>query len=251
MSDSTQSAPGLAQDDAGSTNLLSGVPRRVLKTLLLPMLPLLSLQRNTLPIIRAGLQRDKDDYIKTIDKFALLEIHALMMLLDPSRKLRGRLGENLEQDLAAELSKILDRLATGLINVVEVQEIILSRLIDVLKEARNEKRGNTGGAVIPRPPDVVTDSQSEKNGAAIEVILSRVADILNEVKKGTNGNTLEAIISRLADGLKSMNNASRTGTAEASISRLVETLRGKIILSRLMEGLKQAKNGKQGDTEKA
>src|SRR5215813_11705178 len=204
MSDSTQSAPGLAQDDAGSTNLLSGVPRRVLKTLLLPMLPLLSLQRNTLPIIRAGLQRDKDDYIKTIDKFALLEIHALMMLLDPSRKLRGRLGENLEQDLAAELSKILDRLATGLINVVEVQ-----------------------------------------------VILSRVADILNEVKKGTNGNTLEAIISRLADGLKSMNNASRTGTAEASISRLVETLRGKIILSRLMEGLKQAKNGKQGDTEKA
>src|SRR5262249_37850588 len=85
----TKSAPGLAQDDAGSTNLLSGVPRRVLKTLLLPMLPLLSLQRNTLPIIRAGLQRDKDDYIKTIDKFALLEIHALMMLLDPSRKLRG------------------------------------------------------------------------------------------------------------------------------------------------------------------
>jgi len=116
---------------------------RMLKTLILSMLPLLSFQRNMLPIVRASLQRDKDDYIRTIANFASLELHALMMILDPARKLRGRLYNNFEKDLTVELSQILEKYVAGLISFVEIQEVILSRLIDTLQEAKHGKHNNT------------------------------------------------------------------------------------------------------------
>lgn len=119
---------------------------RILTNLILSMLPLLSFQRNTLPIIRTSLQRDKDDYIKAIGNFVSLELHALMMILDPAHKLRGRLYDNLERDLTAELTQILEKCAASLVSFVEIQEMILSRLIDTLQETKNGKYDNTRGA---------------------------------------------------------------------------------------------------------
>jgi hypothetical protein len=251
MPDFTESPAGRAQDGEGRSKVLGAVPQRVLKTLLLPMLPLLSLQRNTLPIIRAGLQRDTDDYIKTIDKFALLEMHALMMILDPERKLRGRFHENIEKDLAAELARIFEKLSANLINVIEVQEIILSRVIDVLKEAKNEKPGNNGGYVLPRLSHILTGTLNGRSGINIEVILSRLEEILSEAKKGNNGNSIEAILSRLADVLNPTKNVNNSGAVQVGISRLVETLRGKVILSRLQDILSEAKKGNNGNNLEA
>ena len=116
---------------------------RILKNLILSMLPLLSFQRSMLPIIRTSLQRDKDGYIKAIGNFMSLELHALMMILDPARKLRGRVYDNLERDLTAELTQILEKFAAGLVSVVEIQEMILSRLIDTLQETKNGKHNST------------------------------------------------------------------------------------------------------------
>jgi hypothetical protein len=250
MPDFTESPAGRAQDTEGSTKVLGAVTQRVLKTLLLPMLPLLSLQRNTLPIIRAGLQRDTDDYIKTIDKFALLELHALMMILDPERKLRGRFHENIEKDLAAELAQIFEKLSASLINVIEIQEIILSRIIDVLKEVKNEKHGNNGRSILPRLSHLLTGTLNGRSGINIEVILSRLEEILSEAKKGNNGQNLEAILSRLADVLNPTKNVNNS-VVQVGMSRLMETLRGKVILSRLQDILSEAKKGNNGNNLEA
>jgi hypothetical protein len=145
--------PGRAQDGKASIlkNLISStVPvissqrNRMLRNLILSMLPLLTFQRNLLPIFRTALQRDKDDYIRAIDNFVSLELHALMMIFDPTRKLRSHLSEDLEKDLAAGLTRMLENSAASQVTFVEFQEKMLSHLIDVLKEkTESEKPGDT------------------------------------------------------------------------------------------------------------
>src|SRR5262249_53261222 len=123
--------------------LLSSQRNRMSRNLILSILPFLSFQRNMLPIFRTSLQRDKDDYIKAIDNFVSLELHALMMILDPARKLRTGLFDNLEKDLAAGFTKILETSAASQVTLVEVQETILSHLIDILKDkTKSEKHGD-------------------------------------------------------------------------------------------------------------
>jgi hypothetical protein len=237
--------------DGSAAGVLGAVPKRMLQVLILPMLPLLSLQRNTLPIIRTSLQRDKDDYIRTIDKFVSLELHALLMVLDPARKLRSRFNENLEQDLAAEFTKVLEKLAAGLINMVEVQEMILSRLIDVLKESKNGKQAGNGAATFPRLTDILPDKKNGQDGNPIDMIVSRLADILNEARNSKNGNPIEEILSRLAKALSDAKDGATAGPASAGLSRIIEMLRGKAVLSRLKDILNEAKDGKQEKPEKA
>jgi hypothetical protein len=124
--------------------LLSSQRNRMSRNLILSILPFLSFQRNMLPIFRTSLQRDKDDYIKAIDNFVSLELHALMMIFDPARKLRRGLYDNLEKDLAAGFTKILETSAASQVTLVEVQETILSHLIDILKnQTKSEKHSNS------------------------------------------------------------------------------------------------------------
>jgi len=250
MPNDQDSQAGRVHDGTGG-NVLGAVPRRMLQILILPMLPLLSLQRNTLPIIRTSLQRDKDDYIKTIDKFVWLELHAILMVLDPARKLRGRLNENLEEDLAAEFTQVLEKLAAGLINVVEIQEMILSRLIDVLKESKNARHSNSGAATFPQLADILPDKKNGLDRNAIEAIVSRLAGILNEARNAKNGNPIEEILSRVAKVLNEIKDGKANGAGSACFSRIIEMLRGKVILSRLRDILNEAKDSKQDKTEKA
>ena len=107
-------------------------------------LPLLCFQRAILPKIRTNLQSDKDDYIKALGNLVSFELHAVMMALDPAGKLRARFDDKLESELKNELTQILDKLATGLVSFVQMQEEILPRLINILNEIKNGKRANTG-----------------------------------------------------------------------------------------------------------
>ena len=66
-----------------------------------------------------------------------------MMILDPARKLRGRVDDNLEAQLKDELTKILEKLHDGLVTVVQIQEQILPQLIETLKGMKNGKDTNT------------------------------------------------------------------------------------------------------------
>jgi len=97
-----------------------------------------------LPIFRTALQRDKDDYIRAIDNFVSLELHALMMIFDPTRKLRSHISEDLEKDLTTGLTRMLENSAASQVTLVEFQEKMLSHLIDALNEkTESDKPGHT------------------------------------------------------------------------------------------------------------
>jgi len=114
----------------------------LLRHLILLALPLLSFQRDILATIRTSLQTHKDDHIRAVRNLLSFELLALMMILDPARKLRGRLDDNLESQLKAELTEILGKLADGVVTVVQIQEKIIPHLIDTLKEIKNEKHSD-------------------------------------------------------------------------------------------------------------
>ena len=134
MPNDKDSKPGHAQNGEGG----------ILTNVILLALPLLCLQRALLPKIKSGLERDKDDYTKAIANFASFELHALMMILDRPGTLRSRFDDKLESELKAELTQILEKLAAGVVAFVEIQEIILPRLINMLNEIKNGKRAKTG-----------------------------------------------------------------------------------------------------------
>jgi hypothetical protein len=115
----------------------------LLRHLILLTLPLLSFQRDILQTVRTSLETHKDEHIRAIGNLLSFELHALMMILDPARKLRGRSDDKLERQLKDELTQILEKLADGLVTVVEIQEKILPHLIDTLKGIKNGKHTNT------------------------------------------------------------------------------------------------------------
>jgi hypothetical protein len=115
----------------------------LLRHLILLTLPLLSFQRDILQTVRTSLETHKDEHIRAIGNFLSFELHALMMILDPARKLRGRSDDKLERQLKDELTQILEKLADGLVTVVQIQEQILPHLIETLKGIKNGKHTST------------------------------------------------------------------------------------------------------------
>ena len=133
MPNDNNAHPGPAQNSEGG----------LLRNLILLALPLLSFQRDILPTIRRSFETHKDEHIRAIGNLLSFELHALLMILDPARKLRGRLDDNLETQLKAELTQILEKLADGLVTVVQIQEQILPHLIETLKGIKNGKHTST------------------------------------------------------------------------------------------------------------
>ena len=111
----------------------------LLKSLVTLALPLLSFHRDILPTIKTSLEVHKDEHIKAIGKLMSFELHALMMILDPARKLRGDINEDLEKKLTVELTQVLEKLANGMVSVVKIQQDVLPPLIDALKKIKDEK----------------------------------------------------------------------------------------------------------------
>jgi len=62
----------------------------LLGNLILLALPLLSFQRDILHTIKTSLETHKDEHIKALANLLAFELHVLMMILDPARKLKGR-----------------------------------------------------------------------------------------------------------------------------------------------------------------
>jgi hypothetical protein len=108
--------------------------------LILVSLPFLVLHRAVLSRVRIGFQKDKDEYVKAAGNFVAFELHALMMLLDPSGRLRSRFDES---EIAPEIKAILEKLAAGFITFVEIQEAILPLLIKLLDSIKDEDRAKT------------------------------------------------------------------------------------------------------------
>ena len=76
-----------AQDGQGSA----------LSNVILLALPLFCFQRNVLNLVKAGLERAAG--VRPVQNLLLHEMQAALMILDPERKWRNRLGVDLENKL--------------------------------------------------------------------------------------------------------------------------------------------------------
>jgi hypothetical protein len=126
MSDGKQEAP-----QVGKTGILNSI--------ILLSLPVLRFQQAILPNVRSGLEKDKDKIIEAVEHFITFELHALLMLLDPSRKLRSRFDDS---ELRIKLQPILDNVAAGVISLVKAQEEITSETINFLKGLQEPDKAN-------------------------------------------------------------------------------------------------------------
>jgi hypothetical protein len=66
-----------------------------------------------------------------------------MMILDRSQQLRSRFGPDFEKKIVDEFANVIEKLATGSVNFIEVQETILKRIIETLKALKNDDKTKT------------------------------------------------------------------------------------------------------------
>ena len=117
----------------------------LLTSLVLLALPWLSLAQQVLRILKKALEerqrgaadQDKDDLVNAIKRVMAAEVHALMMIFDQSRTLRSLIDAETEKKLVDEFSAAVESLATGSTHLIEAQEKILSRIIEILKKAKS------------------------------------------------------------------------------------------------------------------
>jgi hypothetical protein len=113
----------------------------VYKNIILLSLPWLSLQRDMLAIGKQGIQ----DYshVSPLQNFTLREIHALMMMLDPSGTWRDSHRE-LEARLKESSTQSISKFMSGLSALLESQEAFLTSAIETLNAWRNgnKRRAN-------------------------------------------------------------------------------------------------------------
>jgi hypothetical protein len=118
-----------------------GILDEPLKKLALLALPLLCFQREILDIAKKAIETAGS--VKPAERLALSELHALMMILDPSRKVRNRLGPDFEQRVEDAYKEILPKLASASLHLIEAQDRVLAGLFDGLNTLRKgDKAGD-------------------------------------------------------------------------------------------------------------
>jgi hypothetical protein len=106
----------------------------LLRSIGLLVLPLLALQRNMLGIARAGI--NEAGLLKPVQTLAQSELHALLMILDPTRKWRDSLGTDIEKELRESLDAAVPKVISGSVMLIDAQQALLTSIIEVLDKAR-------------------------------------------------------------------------------------------------------------------
>ena len=93
-------------------------------------LPWVSFQQDMLAILKKGIE--DTSHVKPVQKLTLLELQALMMILDPSRTWRSPFDADFEKRVEDAYKETFPKLLSGSIHFIEAQEIILQRISDAL-----------------------------------------------------------------------------------------------------------------------
>jgi hypothetical protein len=120
-----------------------GNKESLLKSFTLLALPWLSFQRDMLAIMKKGIE--DTSHVRPVQKLTLLELHALMMILDPSRTWRSPFDGDLEKRLEDTYKETFPKIVSGSILFIEAQEIILKRLSDALNTLKEGNRTKSHG----------------------------------------------------------------------------------------------------------
>jgi len=112
----------------------------LLRGLILLTLPLISFQSQVLEIVKTSI---KDaSRVKPAENFAMLELQALMMILDRSRTLRDLIDPDFEKRLEKACKEIFPKLAAASIELIEAQETILKGLFEALQKLKQGEKAS-------------------------------------------------------------------------------------------------------------
>ena len=108
----------------------------ILNAVALLALPWLKFQDKMLEFMKAGIKNA--DTIKPFKELAQHELHALMMILDPERKLRNSAGTDLEKKLEDIYNDTVAKIASGSIGFIEGQQKFIAALIEAANKGRTQ-----------------------------------------------------------------------------------------------------------------
>ena len=128
----------MAKNQRTHSNDAQNEPSSVLRNVALVVLPLVSLQRSILDVVKTGLE--KAVLLRPVQNMLLSEIQALMIILDPDRKLRGQLDVDFEARTKELLDEITDKVTSGSLRLLEAQQAVGDRLIDLLKTLKDAQK---------------------------------------------------------------------------------------------------------------
>jgi len=100
-------------------------------------LPWVSFQRDMLKILKKGIEDTST--VKPFQNLTLLELHALMMILDPSRTWRSPFDADFEKRVEDAYKETFPKLLSGSVDLIEAQEKILHHLNDALVTMKDSK----------------------------------------------------------------------------------------------------------------
>ena len=128
----------MAKNQRTHSNDAQNEPSSVLRNVALVVLPLVSLQRSILDVVKTGIE--KAVLLRPVQNMLLSEIQALMIILDPDRKLRGQLDVDFEARTKKLLEEVTDKVTSGSLRLVEAQQAAADRLIDLLKTLKDAQK---------------------------------------------------------------------------------------------------------------
>ena len=119
----------------------------LLRAVILLGLPWLSLQRDILNLIKANLDKPRqqakdeapsgsDTILDVIHKLTARELQALLMILDPSHAWRRGLREDVQKSLDVDLAEISRTFAAGASQIIDAQAKTLDRLVALLSKIK-------------------------------------------------------------------------------------------------------------------
>jgi hypothetical protein len=112
-----------------------------MRNFILLALPWLSFQQQMLDIAKKGI---KDaSHVKPTEKFALHELHALMMILDRSGTWRNLIDKDFEKRVENASKEVFPKVASASIQLIEAQETILKGAFEALVTLKNNNSANS------------------------------------------------------------------------------------------------------------
>jgi hypothetical protein len=118
------------------------ISESLLRAFTLLTLPLLSFQSQVLEIVKTSI---KDaSRVKPAENLVLLELQALMMILDRSHKLRNLIDPDFEKRLEKACKEVFPKLASASIGLIEAQETVLKGIFEALQKLQQGEKAKKG-----------------------------------------------------------------------------------------------------------
>jgi hypothetical protein len=116
--------------------------RRVLRNFILLTLPWLSFQRDTLAIMKKGIE--DASHVRPIQNLMFREIQALMMIFDPSGRWRNFIDRDLQEQIKETHTKAFPKFLSSIVYSIEAQEAVLASISELFDKIRKENKTSGG-----------------------------------------------------------------------------------------------------------